>query len=460
MSGSKPGLVKNKTVQGESLSRRVLIIGGGFAGLAAGVELGERGYKVTVLERRNHLGGRAYSFTDTKTGDTVDNGQHLFMGCYTNTIDFLKKIDCLDKLKFQDRTQINFLDTESRFTTFDCPPLPAPFHVLAGLFRLQGLTVGDKLRALNLGKVLRGRAQKNGALTVSEWLKTLHQSERIRERFWYPMAIATLNENPEIASSKMMIKVIQEAFGAGRQASRMGISSVGLSELYTDGAKAFIESRGGTIRLLAPVNRLVVSNSNVTAVELKNGEHLEADAVISTVPPNNLWEMLDNELRTTEFAYLEKLPSAPIVSINLWFDRPITDCEFIGLLGTRVQWLFNKDLLNPQKKRSNHIALVISAAHDYIAMTRNRLVEMALSELHQLIPESRKAKLLHSTIIKERDATLSHTVASDNLRPKAQTSITNLILAGDWTATGLPATIESAVLSGRTAAALVTQRGE
>jgi uncharacterized protein with NAD-binding domain and iron-sulfur cluster len=122
-----------------------------------------------------------------------------------------------------------------------------------------------------------------------------------------------------------------------------------------------------------------------------------------------------------------------------------------------VQWLFNKDLLNPQKKKSNHIALVISAAHDYISMTRNELVEMALAELHQLIPESRKATLLHSTIVKERDATLSHTVASDNLRPKAQTSIANFFLAGDWTNTGLPATIESAVLSGKTAARLITQ---
>jgi squalene-associated FAD-dependent desaturase len=457
MSGSKPGSAKSRAIQGESLSRRVIIIGGGFAGLAAGVDLSERGFTVTVLERRNHLGGRAYSFTDTKTGDTVDNGQHLFMGCYVNTIAFLKKINCLDKLKFQERTRIDFLDTENLFTTFDCPPLPAPLHVLAGLFRLKGLTIGDKLRALNLGKVLRGKAPQNGSLTVTEWLKKLNQSERIRERFWYPMAIATLNEDPEIASSEMLIKVIQEAFGAGREASAMGVSSVGLSELYTEGAREFIESRCGRIQLLAHVTRLLVKGDKVTAVEFKNGETLEADTFISAVPPNILREILDTNLRGKEFAYLENLKSAPIVSINLWFDRPVTDREFIGLLGTRVQWLFNKDLINPQKKKSNHIALVISAAHGYISMTRNELVEMALAELHQLIPESRKATLLHSTIIKERDATLSHTIASDTLRPYAQTAIANLILAGDWTNTGLPATIESAVLSGKLAASLITK---
>ncbi|MBI3654180.1 MAG: FAD-dependent oxidoreductase [Acidobacteria bacterium] len=439
------------------MSKRVVIIGGGFAGLAAGVDLSERGYDVQLLERRNHLGGRAYSFADAQTGDTVDNGQHLFMGCYVHTIAFLKKIHCLDKLKFQTRPQIDFLDTEHLFTTFDCPPLPAPFHVLAGLFRLQGLTVGDKLRALNIGKALRGKAAKNGALSVTEWLKTLHQSARIRERFWYPMAIATLNENPDIASAKMLKKVLQEAFGAGREASALGISSVGLSELYTDGAQAFIESRGGKIHLRAQVDKLLRNDGKVIAVALKNGERLEADYVISAVPPNVLGEILDEEARRNEFAYLEKLHSAPIVSINLWFDKPVTDREFIGLLGTRVQWLFNKDLLNPQKPKSNHLALVISAAHDYMALTKTQLVELALAELHQLIPASREANLLHSTIVKERDATLSHTVASDDLRPHPQTSLTNFFLAGDWTNTGLPATIESAVLSGHTAAALIAR---
>jgi uncharacterized protein with NAD-binding domain and iron-sulfur cluster len=165
--------------------------------------------------------------------------------------------------------------------------------------------------------------------------------------------------------------------------------------------------------------------------------------------------MLDGEFRKKEFAYLEKLTSSAIVSINLWFDRPVTERKFIGLIGTEVQWLFNKDAISESRKNSNHLALIISAANQYVGLTKHQLVDLALRDLHRLLPQSLEAKLLHSTIVKERDATISHTVESDTLRPNAQTSIANFILAGDWTNTGLPATIESAVLSGKIAADLI-----
>jgi squalene-associated FAD-dependent desaturase len=437
------------------VTQSVLIIGGGFAGLSAAVALCERGFAVTVLERRNHLGGRAYSFTDPTTGDTVDNGQHLFMGCYDQTIAFLKKIGCLEKLKFQERTQIDFLDAENGIDAFVCPPLPAPLHVLAGLFKLKGLTLGDKLRAFNLSGTLRGTAKTNGALTVSDWLKQLKQSDNISERFWTPMVVATLNESPDVASAQMLIKVLQQAFGGGREASAIGISSVGLSDLYTQGALRFIESHGGDIRLFAQVNKILVREHRAIGVELKNGESLIADYVLSTVTPNVLREILDEPLRQNEFAYLEKLNSSAIVSINLWFDRPVTERKFIGLIGTEIQWLFNKDAISATANHSHHLALIISAANRYVNHTKNQLIDLALRDLHHLIPQSREANVLHSTIVKERQATISHTVESDRLRPNPQTSITNFFLAGDWTNTGLPATIESAVLSGNTAAGLI-----
>jgi hydroxysqualene dehydroxylase len=437
-------------------AKRVLIIGGGFAGLAAGVDLSERGAIVTVLERRGHLGGRAYSFTDQKTGDVVDNGQHLFMGCYQHTIAFLKKIGCLDRLMFQDSPRIDFLDREHGYTSFKCPPWPAPLHAVAGLLKLRGLTLGDKLRVVKVGQAIR-QNEKSGTdqLTVKDWLAHLGQSELIRERFWYPMTIATLNEDPAIASAKMLKVVLNLGFGADRKAMSMGIARVGLSELYTEGATQFIESHGGAVRTSATVERLVVECGRIVTVDLKGGERLEADAVISAVPPAALLKMLPDELRSGEFAAIEKLRTSPIVSINLWFDRGVLDRQFVGLLGTRSQWLFNKNMIVKPTEASNQIAVIISAAHEYVDWTKEELIEMALGELHDLLPESRDAQLVHSRIVKEREATLSHTLESDQLRPGPRTSINNLILAGGWTATGLPDTIESAVLSGHTAAGLV-----
>ena len=437
---------------------RVVIIGGGFAGLTAGVRLSERGYEVLVLERRNHLGGRAYSFIDSKTGDVVDNGQHLFMGCYHHTISFLETIGRLDRLKFQPRPRVDFLDTEG-FTSFDCPPLPAPLNVLAGLFRMKGLSAGDKLRAFNVGRAIKGNGKlSHDSLTVDQWLEQLGQSERIKKRFWNPMVIATLNQSPDIASAKMLKVVLQEAFGGDSTSANIGISRVGLSDLYTDGASDFIKSRGGDIRTGAQVHRLMIELGRVTAVELKDGERIDADYFVSAVPPSTLFSILPDELKNKEFASLESLGSSPIVSINLWFDRPVIDREFVGLLGTRSQWIFNKDLILPAEHRSNQIAVIISAARDYVDWTKSALVELAIDDLHEVLPESRTAEVLHSVIVKEREATISHSVESDSLRLGPRTSIPNLILAGDWTDTGLPATIESAVMSGDVAARIVSTR--
>src|SRR5215467_2352409 len=438
------------------MAMRVVIIGGGFAGLAAAVKLSERSAEVLLLERRRHLGGRAYSFTDTLTGDIVDNGQHLFMGCYANTISFLDKIGCGDRLTFQASPRVEFLDREHGLTAFDCPPLPAPLHALVGLFRLRGLTAGDKFRTLKVARALRARANGKPTPTVSKWLDLLKQSERIKKRFWYPMAIATLNEDPEIASSRMLKKVLEVAFDGGRKDASIGISSVGLSDLYTTGASRFVEAHAGSIRTGAEVRSLAVREGRVVACELAGNERVEADWFISAVPPQAFLRMLPPELHSDEFAPIGRLSSSPIVSVNLWFDRPVTDRDFVGLLGTNIQWLFNKDVIVSPGRESNHLALVISAARGFVGMTKSGLTEMALSELRQLLPAAREANLVHSRVVKEPDATLSHTVESDSIRPGPRTSIPNLLVAGDWTDTGLPATIESAVLSGNIAAEVVT----
>jgi squalene-associated FAD-dependent desaturase len=438
------------------VGQRVVIIGAGFAGLSAAVWLADAGFTVVVLEKRGHLGGRAYSFQDPTTGDVVDNGQHLFMGCYESTIAFLKKIECLDRLKFQPAPRVDFLDVEGHPSTFACPNLPAPLHALAGLLRMRGLNLSEKLRTLNVGRAIRRR--ENGAgdrFTVAQWLDQLGQSERIKRRFWYPMMIATLNEDPELASAKMMKAVLREAFGSGFSGSRIGIARVGLSDLYTDGARRYIESFGGRVRTTAEVSRIELAGEVVPHLELKSGETINADYFVSAIPPAPLARVLPEPLRSGELASAALLESSPIVSINLWFDEPVMDREFVGLLGTRCQWAFNKNLILERRSGSNQVAVVISAARDYVDWPREELTEMALADLRSVMPKAGTARLVHSTIVKERDATLSHTVESDRLRPDAKTSVRNFVLAGDWIDTGLPATIESAVLSGRNAANLI-----
>src|SRR5215475_7481178 len=247
-----------------SLSPRpVIIIGGGFAGLAAAVDLAESGRRVLLLERRSFLGGRAYSFTDKTTGDTIDNGQHLMMGCYHRTLRFLEKIGSLDKLKFQPDPQVDFLhegaDGSVTRASFKCPPLPAPLHLLGGLARLKTIGWGDRLRALGVGLAVRALNGGWGGLaeiTVREWLDSLGQSERIQRRFWGPMSLATLNEAPDVASADMFARVIELGFMRKKSDSAMIISQVGLSDLYTRQAQAFIEGHGGEVRLNSEVSRI------------------------------------------------------------------------------------------------------------------------------------------------------------------------------------------------------------
>ncbi len=439
----------------------IIVVGGGFAGLAAAVRLTERGQRVTVLERRGFLGGRAYSFKDSKTGDVVDNGQHLFMGCYRNTVDFLRTIGAIGKLKFQDTPRVTFLEAPGRRSRFQCPAVPAPWHLLLGLWRLGSLGLGDKLSTLAVGRALRhlqnGSAARLSETSVTEWLSRLHQSRRAQANFWNPMAIATLNQNPQRASADLFVRVLIETFMCDRASSAIGVSTVGLSELYTQDAESFVRARGGDVRFNATVSRILIRDGKAVGVELKPNEIIYADAIIVAVPPMPFAQMLPPPVIDAEesFRNLTRLKASPIVSINLWFDRPVTDVEFAGLLGTRVQWLFNKDRMFSIFRRDRmQLALVISAAVEYIQRTKEELVGLAVEECRGLLPESRSARLLHAVVVKEREATISHEVGTGRYRLGAITPLRSLYLAGDWTDTGLPATIESAVRSGHHAGEL------
>lgn len=446
----------------------VLILGGGFAGLAAAVELAEAGKRVLLLERRSFLGGRAYSFTDRNTGDIVDNGQHLMMGCYHHTLRFLEKIGSTGNLKFQPNPQVDFLHESSSgavtHASFKCPPLPAPLHLLGGLAGLKTIGWGDRLRALGVGlamRTLNGNRDRLADMTVRQWLDSLGQSERLQRRFWDVMALATLNERSDVASADMFARVLELGFMRAKRDSAMVISRVGLSDLYTHQAKRFIEARGGEVRLNSDVANILFEGDRAVGALLRDGEQIKADEVISAVPYFSLRRMLPNESVAARFPYLDSFTSAPIVSINLWYEEPVTDLEFVGLLDSPVEWVFNKNAIasngDPQCAggRRQHLALVISGAYQVASKSKEELIALAEGQVKRFFPAARKRNPCHAFVVRERDATLSHRVGIARLRPHYRTPFNNFLLAGDWTATGLPATIESAVQSGQECARIV-----
>ena len=495
----------------------VLIVGGGLAGLTAGVALAGAGRRVRLLEQKAHLGGRARSFTDPATGCVVDNGQHLFMGCYHATLRFLAEIGTLDRVRFQPRLAVWFLEREGRSSSLVCPDLPAPWHLFAGVLRSASFTLRQKLEILRLGRAL---GSGNGSapperLTVDEWLSRLGQSETLRRNFWDLLSIAALNEDPRIASASLFDRVLRLALLTSPEDSRLGLAVTGLSDCYTLAARDYIRARGGTVETSRSVSSFLIAPGRggplrpsrspspwepishgssaspreqrepacprgvgvCEGVKLAGGEEIEARTVLSAVPCFQFVELLPGDVLRSEpfFERILALQPAPIISINLWFDRPVTDLDFAGLRGTSVQWLFNKgQILEGAPGRlkeagrttgaaapgwKGYVSLVVSGARAHIERSREDLQELALRELRELLPRAREAKLVHALVIKERFATFSPRADAEDARPEALTPVRGLYLAGDWTSTGLPATIEGAVKSGYTAAEAILDGG-
>jgi zeta-carotene desaturase len=287
---------------------------------------------------------------------------------------------------------------------------------------------------------------------VTEWLGHLGQSEDLQRNFWDLVCLAAMNEDPRVASALLFERVLRRALFTSQKDSRLGIAGVGLSDCYTQAATAYIQARGGSVECGRSVTKLLISGGICRGIELSGGEKIEAATVVGAVPWHQLAALLPGDLLRSQpfFGGLLALRPAPIISINLWFDGPVTELEFIGLRGTTIQWLFNKGRI--LSSGENYVSLVLSGAHPHIAHSKEELLQIALRDLGELLPAVRRAKLLHSLVIKERFATFSPTWEAEQVRPPSLTPVRGLYLAGDWTATGLPATIEGAVQSGYTAA--------
>jgi len=435
-----------------------IVIGAGFAGLSAAVRMTRNGARVLVLEARARLGGRATAFPDRETGELVDNGQHVLLGCYTATFDFLRDMNVLDHVRVQPELAVTMIDRAGRRSRLVCPALPGPFHLLAGVMEWDALDWRDKLAALRMSAPLGiARRQLAGGRdvaaspgeTVDQWLVRNGQTDRLREMLWHPLALAALNQQAEVAAAPPFARVLAEMFASDPRAAAIALPTRPLHLMYAEPARAYVESRGGKV-MTGVTARVLVDAARVAAVE-GGGERWPAGTVISAVPwfaLGALFEPCPPELLKV-VSRASAMASSPIVTVNLWFDRPVLDMPFAGLPGRAMQWVFDKSAVFGNG--AAHLSLVSSGASPLVDQTNGVLVAAAHQELLEALPESRPAQLLRATVIREPRATFSLAPGQPS-RPDGRTPVRGLFLAGDWLDTGLPATIESAVRSGHRAA--------
>lgn len=432
----------------------VVVIGGGLSGLAAAVQLTIEGADVVLVERATKLGGRAYSYTDAKTGDVIDNGQHVLVGAYHHTLRYLELIGTRHHLAASEAATLNLHHPEKGFVSFNLSSFSNPLRIPVEIVKSQLLSLRDWQRMVNIGIQLmswnRYLEEKLRKFTILEWLDSMHQSEEAKRSFWFPIAVSVMNEQPQKASALLFARSIKNTFLEKKTDATVLIPSVGQSELYVAAAKNILTTRKSKILLNTEVSSVTLRKGKAVGVKMNNGRKIDAKAIISAVPYFAATRLLPEQLSQLEpFVHFKKFKSSPIISIFLWFDRAIMEQEFLGLIDRNIQWLFNRRRIFREKgKAENYLCAVISGARDCLDLSKHELVKMAIKEVASAFPAAGTASILHSIVIKEKRATFSPTNEIEPFRPSQKTRIENFFLAGDWTDTGLPATIEGAVKSG------------
>jgi squalene-associated FAD-dependent desaturase len=430
----------------------VIVIGGGFAGIAAACRLAGDGHHPILLERAVRLGGRAASVHLRDPDETIDTGHHVSMRCCTATTGFLARIRASDALRFQSTLSIPIASTEGR-AILRSSPLPGLFHLAPSLLRYPVLPARDRLRALRAGLAIAlGGARTD--VPFDAWLRGRGQSDDAIDRLWDPICVATLNAHASDVAAPAARKVFRDGFLPPGGAD-MGLFAAPLAGVFA-AARSYVEERSGTVRTGAAVEALAIHEGRIGAVVLASGETIDADAVVCAVPP---WDLAPLAGDVTALAPLVEAAAAlrwaPIVNLHAWFDRPILETDFAVAVDSPVQAVFDVTRIHGTGDRpaATHVVLSQSAADEWIDRPFDDVSDGLLDALGELYPALRDAACLRSLVVRHRRATFVPAPGANRLRPRPFTPIGGLFLAGDWTATGWPSTIEGAIRSGIAAAA-------
>jgi squalene-associated FAD-dependent desaturase len=426
------------------MAEGVAVIGGGLAGLATALALGSAGHAVTVYEARPFLGGRATSYPLNNAEDgniVIDNCQHILLRCCNNLIDFYKRLGVLNRIEFS--REFFWLEPGGRLSTMKRGLLPAPLHFTESFATLKFLSLADKFSVASGLLSVRfeyGKRTDLDRISMLDWLHEKKQTPAAIERFWRQVLVSAISEELDRMAAIHGLQVFYQGFLAKADAYEMGIPSIPLAELYSKE----IWSRFEYINLIehAPVQQVRIENGSVQGIEI-NGELIRADAYVLAVPFERVAALAPAlPLDLSAFTH------APITGVHLWFDRPVTNLPHATLLDRTIQWMYNKS-------EGRHIQLVISASRTLTEMPRAEVIDLALKELKEFFPRVAEAKLERAHVVKEVRAVFSATPGLEDHRPLSTTTIPNLFLAGDWTRTNWPATMEGAVRSGYLAAEAV-----
>lgn len=424
---------------------RVAIIGGGLAGLAAAVAAVDAGLEVELFEARRRLGGRAGSFHDVPSGELVDHCQHVAMGCCTTLADFCRRTgiaECFTRHK-----QLTFIGPDARQHQFDAAPwLPAPLHLLPGLMRLGYLNLAERFRIIQTMRRLVSLPAGDAldSQPVETWLQGQGESEQAIRRFWAVVLVSALGDTLDRASLAAAQKVFADGFMASRHAYELEIPHVPLGEIYDRRLAAWLASQNVPVHLGTRIRGLEGEGGQVTSLVLPDGSPRKFDYFVVAVPWHQVRALFTEPIlgRLPALEHVDQIQASPITGVHLWFDRPILPLPHAVLIDRLSQWVFRRDEVG------RHCQVVISASHELKGRDRQAVVQQVCDELASIWPAARDTQLLHWRMITEPLAVFSVRPGLDRLRPGQQTPIPNLFLAGDWTSTGWPATMEGAVRSG------------